>query len=278
MLDARIPRLGVSEFSTYSWTFEEDVLNYHSHGFGAIGLWRAKVSDFGEEKAYELLRENDMRVSSLHWAGGFTGSEGRSFRDAMHDAFDAIELAASLQAETLVVLAGSRSGHTRNHAKRLLTLALRELSEAGESMGVQIAVEPMHMGCAYDCTFLTDIPSTLDIIASIGRSNLGIVFDCYHMAQEDNVVEWLSAIVPLVRLVQLGDAKRLPLGEQNRCLLGHGKIPLDAIVQAFETHGYKGFYEVELCGEDLEHFDYSYMLKQSRMAAAQMLATAASFV
>jgi len=70
MLDARIPRLGVSEFSTYSWTFEEDVLNYHAHGFGAIGLWRAKVSDFGEEKACEMLLENDMRVSSLHWARG----------------------------------------------------------------------------------------------------------------------------------------------------------------------------------------------------------------
>jgi sugar phosphate isomerase/epimerase len=274
MLDARIPRLGVSEFSTYSWTFEEDVINYHAHGFGAIGLWRAKVADYGEEKASELLRENDMRVSSLHWAGGFTGSDGRSFRDAMYDALDAIELAATLQAETLVVMAGSRSGHTRNHARRLLKLALQELAEAAESVGVDLAVEPMHMGCAYDCTFLTDIPSTLDIIASIGRRNLGIVFDCYHMAQEENVVEWLSAIVPLVRLVQLGDAKRLPMGEQNRCLLGQGRIPLDAIIQTFEAHGYRGCYEVELCGEEIEHLDYEYVLRQAHSSASQMLAAA----
>lgn len=272
MPNAQKSRLAVSELSTYRWSFEEDVLQYRSRGFDAIGVWRAKLSDYGEEKAVELLREKSLKVSSLQWAGGFTGSDGRSFREAMYDGFDAIELAAMLGAETLVVLTGSRCGHTKSHAKRLIKTALRELAEAASSCNIQLALEPMHCGCAYEWTFLTDIPQTLDIVASIGAKNLGIVFDSYHMAQDRNIIEWLPSIVPMIRLVQLGDAKGAPIGEQNRCLLGHGFVPLTEIVQTMESNGYQGYYEIELLGEEIEHLDYCSVLDDARNAFVTMMA------
>ena len=256
-------RLAVSELSTYRWSFEEDVIRYRESGFQAVGIWRPKLSDCGEAKGLDLLQEQGMRVSSLNWAGGFTGSDGRTFREAMHDALDAIDVASQIGADCLVVLAGSRSGHTRNHAKRILTAALKELAEAAQAVGIQLAVEPMHVGCAHEFTFLTSIPDTLDVISNIGRSNCGVVFDCYHMAQDENAVEWLPSIVPFIRLVQLGDSKGAPMGEQNRCMLGDGNVPLAAIVQTIEHYGYRGFYEVELLGEDVEHLDYHDVLERS---------------
>lgn len=266
MPNSWMSRLSISELSTYRWTFEEDVFRYRQHGFGAIGIWRPKLSDCGEAKGKELLIEQEMKVSSLSWAGGFTGSDGRSFRDAMHDALDAVQIAAEIEASCLVILAGSRSGHTRNHAKRILSRALNDLAEAALAVGLQIAVEPMHMGCAHDFTFLTTIPDTLDVITSVGQSNCGIVFDSYHMAQDQNALDWLPSIVPWIRLVQLGDARTSPLGEQNRCLLGDGKLPLHAIVNTIERHGYNGFYEVELIGEDVEHVEYVEILDRSMQA------------
>lgn len=257
-------RLAVSELSTFRWSFEDDVHHYREHGYDTIGVWRAKLADCGEEKGRELLRECGMKVSSLNWAGGFTGNDGRTFRESMHDAFDAVEVAASIGADCLVVLAGSRSGHTRNHAKRLLRAALRELSEAAQALGVQLAVEPMHHGCAHEFTFLTSIPETLDLISAIGNSNIGVVFDCYHMAQDPKVLDWLPATVPYIRLVQFGDAKRAPVGEQNRCLLGEGTVPLEQILQTIERYGYEGYYEVELLGEDVEEYDYTEVLSLSR--------------
>ncbi len=136
MLDAWTSRLSVAEVSTFRWSFEEDVLRYRSHGFDAMGVWRMKLADYGEAKGADFLEENGMQVSSLSWAGGFTGNDGRSFREALHDALDAIETAAQIKAKTLVILTGSRMGHTRNHAKRMLTLALRELTEAARAVGV----------------------------------------------------------------------------------------------------------------------------------------------
>lgn len=264
-------RLSVNELSTFRWSFEEDVLHYRAAGFDAIGIWRAKLADYGEEKAAELLRDHNMSISSLQWIGGFTGSDGRSYRDSLHDGLDTIQLAADLKAECVVVLAGGRCGHTNNHAHRLLRSALKELAEAAEAVGVQLAIEPMHVGCAHDWTFINTVPQCLDIIASINRPGFGLVFDCYHLGQDCDALSWLESIVPFVRLVQLGDAKHAPMGEQNRCLLGHGFLPLPEILQIFQKGGYTGFYEVELQGEELEHYSYEHVLCQAKKAAQEWI-------
>ncbi len=264
-------RLSVNELSTLRWSFEEDVIHYRAAGFDAIGIWREKLADFGEEKASELLREHNMAISSLQWIGGFTGSDGRSYHESLCDGLDAIQLAADLKAECVVVLAGGRCGHTRNHAHRLLRNALKVLAEAAEAVGVKIALEPMHVGCAYEWTFINTVPECLDIIVSIDRPSLGLVFDCYHLGQDPDILLWLDDIVPRVSLVQLGDAKHAPMGEQNRCMLGHGFLPLPEILQSFQRGGYTGYYEVELLGEELEHFSYHHVLTQARQAAQEWI-------
>lgn len=261
-------RLSVSEVSTYSWTFEEDVLSYQQQGFDAIGIWRPKLAEYGEEKGFELLKEQGLNISSLHWIGGFTGSDGRSYRDSLHDGFDTIQLAADIGAETVVVLAGGRGGHTENHARRILRNALEELSEAAQAVGVQLAVEPLHAGCSGDWSFLNTVPECLDIITEINNPHLGIVFDCYHLAQDRSVIASMKSIVPHVRLVQLGDARHAPLGEQNRCLLGHGRIPLAKLISQFEEFGYRGYYEIEVTGRDVEHLKYEQILGQARTVTA----------
>ena len=91
-------RISMNELTTYRWSFEEDVQQYAKAGFDAIAVWRHKLSDFGEEKGAELIAESGLKVSSLLWAGGFTGSDGRSHKESVEDAHDAIRLAANLGA------------------------------------------------------------------------------------------------------------------------------------------------------------------------------------
>lgn len=260
MSRTELNRLSVCELSTYRWGFEDDVFHYSKLGFGAIGVWRYKLDEYGEAKGVELVRECGLKVSSLHWAGGFTGSDGRSYRDAILDGLDAVDLAAELGAACLVVLTGSRGGHTQSHAKRILRDSLRELAEAAQALNVNLAVEPMHVGCADKWTSLTDLPMTLDLVAEVQSPNVGIVFDAYHLTHDQRILHWLPSLVPSIRLVQLGDAKEAPILEQNRCLLGEGKLPLNEVVRTLEANHYTGFYELEIVGEHVEHFDYEYLL------------------
>src|SRR5690606_9546035 len=152
---SRMKQLSMNELTTYRWSFEEDVHQYAAAGMAAIGVWRHKLSDFGETKGAELLREHGLAVSSLLWAGGFTGSDGRSHKDSIEDALDAVRLAAELDASVLIVHTGARAGHTHNHARRLVKSALVEVARLAEESGVTLAVEPMHPACAADWTYLT---------------------------------------------------------------------------------------------------------------------------
>lgn len=258
--------LSMNELTTFRWSFEEDVAHYAAAGFSAIGVWRQKVSDYGEEKAAELLAEKGMRVSNLLWAGGFTGSDGRTHRESVHDGLEAIRQANELSADCLVVYSGARAGHTHNHARRLFREALKPLCEAAADAEVLLALEPMHPGCSSEWTFLTSLEETLELIDQFAGGKLGVVFDCYHFGFEPGAAERASALADRIGVVHLGDGKEPPDGEQRRCRLGEGRVPLAEIVAALRQAGYSGCFDVELMGEDVEAECYASLLSHSRAA------------
>ena len=271
-------RISVNELTTFRWSFEEDVANYVAAGIPAIGVWRQKLSDFGEEKGIELLADNGLRVSNLLWAGGFTGSDGRTFRESLADATDAIRLAGDLHCTCLVVYSGSRAGHTRNHARRLLTSALVELSTAAAEHNVALAIEPMHPACAGDWTFLTSVDDALEIIDQVGSPQIKLAFDTYHLCHDDRMVDRLESLVPHVAIVHIGDTKAAPDGEQNRCRLGEGQLPLGEIVARFDAAGYRGYFDVELLGEEIEATDYRQLICHCKRTLDEMLSSRESSV
>ena len=150
--------------------------------YAAIGIWYPKLVQFGEEKGRELIQESNLAISSLTYASSFTGCKGLNFRRSMLEALDVVQLAADIGAPTVVLMTGGRNGHTRNHAMRILRIALNVLAEAAQAVGVQLAIEPMHQGCAHD-SFLNTVPQCLDVIGQVDNPNLGINFDCYHLCR-----------------------------------------------------------------------------------------------
>ena len=264
-------KLCINEMTTYRWTFEEDVQNYAAAGIDGIGVWRQKLSDFGESKGAELLAESGLSVSSLLWAGGFTGSDGRTYKESVQDAHAAIQLAADLKAHCLVAYSGSRAGHTHNHARRLLKSALKELSPIAAEFGVTMAIEPMHPGCAGDWTFLTSLEESLDLIDSVGGDELKLAFETYHLGQDADIVERIPEVTAKIGIVQLGDTKQPPEGEVDRCRLGDGCIPLSQLVAALLDAGYAGPFEVELMGEEIETLDYVELIQHSQQFFGELV-------
>ena len=260
-------RLSVNEMTTYRWSFEEDVTNYSAAGFPALGVWRQKLSDFGDEKGIELLSEYQLQVSSLLWAGGFTGSDGRTHAESIEDAKEALWLADSLNAQSLVIYTGARGGHTHKHARRLIVNALDQLAPLATDIDVMLAVEPMHPGCATDWTFLTDLNEAGNLVRSLQSSHVKLVLDTYHFGHIHDLCQRLPELISDIALVHLGDSKGPPVnGEQNRCRLGEGNLPLKEITETLNESGYDGWYDVELMGEEIEVQDYHDLLNHSKEA------------
>jgi len=237
----------------------------------AIGVWRQKLADFGEERGAQLLEAAGLVVSSLQWAGGFTGSDGRSHTDSIADARLAIQSAVTIGARCLIVHSGSRGSHTHKHARRLFREALQKLLPFAEERGVTLAVEPMNGDCGGEFTFLNCFDETLDLIKDCKSPSLGIVLDTYHWGHQPLLFERLPQLVPHLALVQLGDGRQPPRAETNRCPLGEGIVPLRELVQSLENAGYNGCYEVELMGEEIEAADYRDLLLRSRETFAEWM-------
>jgi sugar phosphate isomerase/epimerase len=257
-------RLAVNQITTNRWSLEQDLQFYREEGFEAAGLWRPKFARLeDEDRAIDLVRESGLTISSLSFAGGFTGLNGSSFFDAVDDARQALQLASAVGAECLVLVSGPQRGHIQSHARRLLVDAVKALAEDAAELGVALALLPMSPAVGTDCSFLSSLDETLDVIDRSGRG-ARIAFDVYHLWQEPRLLERIPEVAPHVAVVQISDSQGTPRSQYDRCRPGDGRIPLTSIVHAFDEAGYGGYYELTIWSRDLWKADYADMLSECR--------------
>lgn len=244
----RMHRLAISEFSTYSWSLEQEVQEFSRRGIRQIGLWRTKLSDLEIDAAADLLYASDIRVSSLSWAGGFTGTCGMSFEEAVEDAMLAIRTAARIGSGCLVVHPGSRGGHTRNHACKLFRTALDRLLPVASDYGVTLGIEIMECTEAGPWTVMDSQQQVIDLVRNYATSCLGLVLDLFYVGKNESVVEEIASGSPNVVLVQVSDRLENRDGTPSRCAPGEGNVPFARWFETLAKAGYTGPWEMELHG------------------------------
>lgn len=269
-----MPTLSMNEVTTFRWSLEEDVRRYVAAGYEGIGVWRRKLSDHGEEQGVDLIAESGLRVTNLVWAGGFTGSDGRSLDESVQDAMHALKLAGALGAGCLVVYPGGRNNHIFSHAERLLRMAIEQLLDYAADVEVALAIEPMHPACAAEWTFLSDLESTVAFIEQFDSPFLKLVFDAYHFGHDRAVLANLPELVPHIGIVHLGDRREPHSVDQDRSPLGEGNLQLAELVRGLLEAGYVGDFDVELIGRTIQHGDYESLLKSSQEFFERVLAPA----
>lgn len=256
-------RISVSQLSTLRWSFYQDVIRYACQGFDSIGVWRQKVSDVDVDEAIDLLFEMKMSVSSVHWAGAFTGSDGKSHSQAIVDGVEAIQLASRLDADCLIVHSGSRNGHTVSHAHCLFSTALEVLVPIACDYGVKLAIEPMPCRTASDWVFFESLEESVALIRNFNHESLGMVLDLYYLGLDPEVFQNLDKLLPYVALVQLADRPSHSSACELRRPLGTGIVPIENWLRKLQSHGYAGAFEVELHGTGMQSLDYRAMLKST---------------
>lgn len=255
-------RLAASALSSIRWSFFQDVVRYSLIGFESIGLWRHKLAEYDRAEVADTLHEMKMSVSSVSWAGGFTGNDGLTFKEAIDDAVEAIQLAGTVGSQCLILHPGSRNGHTKNHAQRLLISALDELIPVAADYDVRIAIEPVFPKTHREWTIFDDIRDAVNMVTCYAPAQLGLVFDLYHVGTDKRVFDSLSHLVPWVSLVQVADCA-MDNGHPYRCEPGTGDVPINDRLFAFQQHGYRGPLEIEVHSTYAGRQDYYELLTRS---------------
>ena len=128
--------------------------------------------------------------------------------------------------------------------------ALAELARATEGMEVDIAVE-------FNASpVVKSLPSAARVCQKAGHPRVGILFDTAHYHVTPSKLSDVNAeSVPLIKHVHINDMPDVPPDlthrDFDRVLPGEGVLDLPAIVSTLESHGYDGYFSIELFNSEL---------------------------
>ncbi|HEV7576426.1 MAG TPA: sugar phosphate isomerase/epimerase family protein [Caldimonas sp.] len=252
------------------------------HGIRAISPWRDQVHTIGLERTKELVRANGLALSGYCRGGMFPAMDGAGRAAALDDNRRAVDEAKSLDAACLVLVVGSLPGALAGTpltkdlfaARRDVHDGIAATLEYARSVGMPLAIEPLHPMYAADRACVNTIEQALDLCegidplsprvsgangasgasganataSSAALARLGVAVDVYHVWWDPKLEaqiaragrERLHAFHVCDWLVPTRDLLN------DRGMMGDGVIEIARIRGWVEAAGFAGYSEVEI--------------------------------
>lgn len=245
-------RLSLNQETVRQWSVPELVAGCTDAGVGAVGLWRDPVRRFGVRETAKLVAGAGLRVSSLCRGGFFTAADPAGRAAAVEDNRRAVEEAAELGADVLVLVSGGLAPGERDlaEARRRIVGVLGELAPWAAAHGVRLGIEPLHPMFAADRCVVSTLGQALEIAEQFPAQQVGVVADSYHLWWDERLEPDLRRAGAAGRIVSVQVADWVtPLPEGvllGRGQLGDGCVDLRAFRQTADAAGYRGPVEVEI--------------------------------
>lgn len=266
--DPRLRRLALNQKTIERWSVPEAVAGCVRTGLEAIGLWREPVQAYGLADSARLVADAGLRVSSLCRGGFFTSLDDAAWRRALEANRRAIEEAATLGAECLVLVVGGLATGSRDlpAARTRVAESIHELLPHAVEHGVRLALEPMHPIYTADRGVVATLSEALDIAERFPVDDVGVVVDSFHVWWDPQIDSQIARAAGRIASVQLADWIT-PLPHDvllARGMLGDGHIDLRRLVALCDQAGYAGDIEVEIFNADIWAADGAAVLETIR--------------
>ncbi|MGN6334205.1 MAG: sugar phosphate isomerase/epimerase family protein [Motilibacteraceae bacterium] len=248
--DPRLARLSLNQRTVPSWDVPQVVDACARAGVPAVGLWREPVAEAGLERSARLVREAGLRVSSLCRGGFLTASDPDEGRRAVADNRRALDEAATLGADCLVLVVGGLPLGDQDlpGARQRVADRLAELVPYAAERGVRLALEPMHPLYCADRGVLSTLEQATDLAEQHPAAQVGVVVDAFHVWWDPRLAEQVHRAAERIASVQIGDwiTPLPPDALLSRGLPGDGHIDLASFLALTGEAGYRGDVEVEV--------------------------------
>jgi sugar phosphate isomerase/epimerase len=252
--------LSLNTATTKRWSLAEAVAGCVEAGIPGIGLWRDRVAEAGPEQAARMVHDAGLTVTSLCRGGFFTAPDAAGRAAALDDNRRAIEEAAIVGTDTLVLVCGGlpEGSNDLPGARRMVVDGIAALLPQARQYGVRLAIEPLHpMFCA-DRAVVSTLGQALDIAEELAEDDqdtdaVGVVVDAYHVWWDPEVDRQIARAGARIAAFQVCDWV-LPLPADallGRGHVGDGRIDLPRLADAVHAAGYRGFTEVEIFNQEI---------------------------
>jgi sugar phosphate isomerase/epimerase len=243
-------RLSLNQKTTNAWTLEEAVNGCVRAGIGSIGVWREPLAEIGVDRAVALIREAGLRVSSLCRGGFLTAEEPQARAAAIRSNIAAIEEAAALGTDTLVMVVGGLPEGSRDlpGARARVAEGIAELAPVAGDHGVRLALEPMHPIFTADRGVMATLAEALDLAEQFPPEQVAVVVDCFHVWWDPQVEQQIARAAGRIASFQVCDWITPFPGDAllSRGMMGDGHIDFQRLRRLVDAAGYDGDIEVEI--------------------------------
>jgi sugar phosphate isomerase/epimerase len=252
-----LARFSINQMTVKQLSMPELVESCLELGIPGVGLWREPVQSYGLDATAKLVRDAGLAVTTLCRGGFFTAIDPRERARALDDNRAAVDEAATLGTDTLVLVSGGLPAGSKDlhGARERIADALGELGPYAAERGVRLAIEPLHPMYAADRCVVSTLAQALDLAERFPADQVGVTVDTYHIWWDDTAPAQIARAGAAGRIhtFQLADwTTPLPEGVLNgRGQIGDGSIDMREWRSYVEAAGYSGPIEVELFNDEL---------------------------
>lgn len=243
----------ISQVTTLTSTFADDIANYHATGCRCVEIWLTKLEqhleDVSAADTQKAIRDAGIELTAAAYQGGLLLSQGEQ-RKAHFDLFRRrLDLCQAFGIKTLIVAADHAQAMDAQAPGRAI-VSLTQAAQWAAGFGIRLAVEFLGTD-----SFCTSLDTAISLIGQCRESNLGICLDVFQYYKGPSKLEDLERLTGANLFhVQVSDVAGLPremMTDSDRIMPGEGDFQLGSIVQKLRAIGYTGAVSLELMNPEL---------------------------
>ena len=256
-------RLSLNQISVSSWSVQQAVEGCVRHGIPSIALWRHKVAEAGLAACVRAVRQAGLHVSSVCRGGMFPAADAAARRENLEDNFRAVDEAAALEADSLVLVVGGAAAVGLADARQMVEDGIAALAPYAQQHGVKLGLEPLHPMYAAERSVLNTIAQGLAMAAPYPADQVGLVLDVFHIWWDPEVLPLIARAAGRIYGFHVNDwLVPLPDLLLGRGMMGDGVIDNHLLRLAVDQAGYSGPIEVEIFNRIVWDTDPDQVLQQ----------------
>jgi sugar phosphate isomerase/epimerase len=246
-----MPPFSISQITTLSASFADDIAAYRDAGADGIGIWELKLPAGGDAEALEQLEQSGLRsaaaIPQIPSILPLPLMEGPDEPAARVEAIcRSLHRLAPFRPSGVVCLTGPAQELDRDRAAEVVVEGLRTIGEEAERAGVRIGLEPVNAAGGEDWTIASDIPAAVELLEAAQRPALGLQFDTWHLWNTESLLDDIARECHRFVGVHVADWREPTRSWADRVLPGQGVADLPAVLGALERANWDGLYDVEI--------------------------------
>jgi sugar phosphate isomerase/epimerase len=243
--------LSLSEISTPSASFRDDLRAYAAAGFDGIGIWEMKLGA-DDEANLEAVRASGLKatncvplVPSILPNTVIEGPEEVETR--IESLCASVRRFAPFEPGCVLCLTGPAGERSDEEARRVAIDGLQRVAAAAEEVGVRLGLEPIHASERDALTLITSIPEALELLDEAVLPEVGIMVDLWHLWDTPDIERHLTDNVDRITGVHV--AEWFDGDRGDRALPGQGVSRTAELMGVLRNAGWKGAWDVEVFGD-----------------------------